>query len=56
MAAAVLQLAELGLHGAAFLCGVVCAAALTVAQVPAWGVAAWGTPPAWPLPVPRRGM
>ncbi|XP_069739210.1 transmembrane protein 179B [Phaenicophaeus curvirostris] len=32
MAVSVLQLAELGLHAAAFLCGVVCAAALTVAQ------------------------
>ncbi|XP_074786365.1 transmembrane protein 179B-like [Athene noctua] len=32
MAASVLQLLELGLHGAAFLCGIVCASALTVAQ------------------------
>ncbi|XP_075268168.1 transmembrane protein 179B isoform X2 [Opisthocomus hoazin] len=47
MAAAVLQLAELGLHGAAFLCGVVCAAALTVAQgefggrCPLYGAVSW---------------
>ncbi|XP_075583252.1 transmembrane protein 179B [Pelecanus crispus] len=32
MAVSVLQLAELVLHGAAFLCGIVCASALTVAQ------------------------
>ncbi|XP_053911585.1 transmembrane protein 179B [Cuculus canorus] len=32
MAVSALQLAELGLHGAAFLCGIVCASALTVAQ------------------------
>ncbi|XP_054664312.1 transmembrane protein 179B [Grus americana] len=32
MAVSVLRLAELGLHGAAFLCGIVCASALTVAQ------------------------
>lgn len=33
MAVSVLQLVELALHGAAFLCGIVCASALTVAQV-----------------------
>ncbi|KAM6394748.1 transmembrane protein 179B [Rhynochetos jubatus] len=32
MAVSVLQLAELVLHGIAFLCGIVCASALTVAQ------------------------
>ncbi|XP_054039943.1 transmembrane protein 179B [Rissa tridactyla] len=32
MAVSVLLLAELALHGAAFLCGIVCASALTVAQ------------------------
>ncbi|XP_074714007.1 transmembrane protein 179B-like [Strix uralensis] len=32
MAVSVLQLVELGLHGAAFLCGIVCASSLTVAQ------------------------
>uniref|UniRef100_A0A8C8RQD6 Transmembrane protein 179B n=1 Tax=Pelusios castaneus TaxID=367368 RepID=A0A8C8RQD6_9SAUR len=32
MALSVLQLAELALHGAAFLCGVICASALTVTQ------------------------
>lgn len=37
MAVSVLQLVELALHGAAFLCGIVCASALTVAQVRGWG-------------------
>ncbi|XP_071588776.1 transmembrane protein 179B [Heliangelus exortis] len=32
MAARGLRLGELGLHGAAFICGIVCASALTVAQ------------------------
>ncbi|KAM9257500.1 transmembrane protein 179B [Morus bassanus] len=32
MAVSVLQLVELALHGATFLCGIVCASALTVAQ------------------------
>lgn len=35
MAVSALQLGELALYGAAFLCGVVCASALTVTQVPA---------------------